>query len=167
MKKSSIVWLIVVIVVIVLGIWYWSSSGQPSSGYTSVVTPTSTPTYGAGAPVNLVVLNSASTTALGTFIVAMNGMTLYKYANDTPGTSTCTGQCATVWPPYTIAANEASSSLAGVGGSVGGQVSVITRADGSYQVTYNGMPLYFYSKDVNVGDTTGQGVGGVWSVVSP
>ena len=48
-----------------------------------------------------------------------------------------------------------------------GQVGVITRADGTYQVTYNGIPLYFYDKDKNVGDTTGQGVGGTWFVVSP
>ena len=29
------------------------------------------------------------------------------------------------------------------------------------------MPLYFYASDANPGDTTGQGVGGVWFVVAP
>jgi predicted lipoprotein with Yx(FWY)xxD motif len=46
-------------------------------------------------------------------------------------------------------------------------VSTITRADGSAQLTYKGMPLYFWKSDVKPGDTTGNGVGGVWSVVKP
>jgi len=35
------------------------------------------------------------------------------------------------------------------------------------QVTYNGIPLYYYSKDTKPGDTTGEGVGGIWHVVKP
>jgi predicted lipoprotein with Yx(FWY)xxD motif len=35
------------------------------------------------------------------------------------------------------------------------------------QVTINGMPIYYYSKDQAAGDITGQGVGGVWYLVSP
>lgn len=164
MKKSTVIWLVIIIIVVILGIWYWSA-GQSNSSATNVTTPSSTATT---APAQIVVLNSASTTQLGTFLVAMNGMTLYSYTKDTPGVSTCTGECATVWPPYTIPANEASAQLAGVGGaSGGGQVGVITRADGTYQVTYNNAPLYLYSKDVNVGDTNGQGVEGTWFVVAP
>ena len=41
------------------------------------------------------------------------------------------------------------------------------RKDGSTQVTYNGMPLYYYDKDKAAGDVTGQGVGKVWYVVAP
>ena len=40
-------------------------------------------------------------------------------------------------------------------------------ADGTKIVTYNGMPLYYWVKDMKPGDTTGQGVGSVWYVVSP
>src|SRR5581483_2981787 len=43
----------------------------------------------------------------------------------------------------------------------------IDRADGSKQVTYNGMPLYYWQGDKAPGDTTGQGVGNVWWVVAP
>ncbi len=39
--------------------------------------------------------------------------------------------------------------------------------DGSKIVTYNKMPLYYWVKDTKPGDTTGQGVGDVWYVVSP
>jgi len=40
----------------------------------------------------------------------------------------------------------------------------ITRADGTKQVTYNDMPLYYFAGDKAPGDTTGQGVGGAWLV---
>jgi predicted lipoprotein with Yx(FWY)xxD motif len=32
---------------------------------------------------------------------------------------------------------------------------------------YKGMPLYFFFKDANAGDTTGQGINNVWYVVAP
>ena len=32
-------------------------------------------------------------------------------------------------------------------------------------MTVDGWPLYFFSGDATPGDTTGQGVGGVWFVV--
>jgi predicted lipoprotein with Yx(FWY)xxD motif len=45
-------------------------------------------------------------------------------------------------------------------------VGTITRKDGSKQITYNGMPVYYYFKDAAPGDTNGQGVGTAWYVVS-
>jgi len=36
------------------------------------------------------------------------------------------------------------------------------RTTGETQATYNGWPLYSYAGDAAPGDTTGQGVGGVW-----
>jgi predicted lipoprotein with Yx(FWY)xxD motif len=33
------------------------------------------------------------------------------------------------------------------------------------QLTLNGWPLYYYSKDMAPGDTLGQGVGSVWYVI--
>ena len=35
-------------------------------------------------------------------------------------------------------------------------LGVLTRTDGTRQVMYNGMPLYYYNADPNVGDTNGQ-----------
>jgi predicted lipoprotein with Yx(FWY)xxD motif len=43
----------------------------------------------------------------------------------------------------------------------------MTRPDGSKQITYNGIPLYYYVRDTKPGDTTGQGVGNLWKVVAP
>jgi predicted lipoprotein with Yx(FWY)xxD motif len=109
------------------------------------------------------VWTGAHDATLGDFLVAANGMTLYAFTKDSVGTTTCYGMCATNWPPYTHIVAEPLVSGAGVTG----QVATITRADGSVQVTYNGMPLYFWANDKKSGDTTGQGKGGVWFVQKP
>jgi predicted lipoprotein with Yx(FWY)xxD motif len=98
--------------------------------------------------------------ALGTILVDGDGMTLYLFTNDSPGVSTCEDGCLAAWPPLLgqpAAANGADESLLGT----------LTRADGTTQVTYNGWPLYHWAQDTAPGDTTGQGVNGVWWVVNP
>ncbi len=99
---------------------------------------------------------------LGSILVAPNGMTLYIFTNDQPGVSNCVGQCLELWPAYTVDANVALEAAPGVDG----EVSVIVQPDGLLHVTYNGMPLYFYTQDAQPGDANGQGVGDVWFVVS-
>ena len=98
---------------------------------------------------------------LGTILTDANGMTLYTYASDTAGTSTCYDKCATAWPPATV--NRDPVAPDGLAGDLG----VTQRTDGSEQLTYNGMPLYTYVDDKDSEDTYGQGIGGVWFVVSP
>jgi predicted lipoprotein with Yx(FWY)xxD motif len=98
---------------------------------------------------------------LGNILTDPKGMTLYLYTKDTPNTSNCYDQCATAWPP--LYDNGNLTLPAGVGGTLG----TTTRTDGKKQVTYNGIPLYYYAKDTKPGDTTGQNVGGVWFVVAP
>lgn len=108
-------------------------------------------------------LNTMTSSELGSYLVAANGMTLYLYTKDAAGVSNCYGACATNWPPYLVTA---SASLAG-GTGIDGAVSTITRNDGTLQVAYKGVPLYFWRNDSTPGDTTGQNVGGVWFVVKP
>ena len=48
-----------------------------------------------------------------------------------------------------------------------GTLTTFARPDGTMQVAYNGIPLYYFAKDTKAGDTTGQGVGGKWFVASP
>ena len=98
---------------------------------------------------------------LGKILVGGTGMTLYRYTKDGVNASACAGQCANNWPP--LAASDNPTLADGVPGKLG----TITRGDGIKQVTYNGMPLYYYAKDSEPGDTTGQGVGSVWYVVTP
>ena len=100
---------------------------------------------------------------LGTFLTDAEGMTLYLFTNDVPGSgkSVCNDQCAVNWPPFT--AEDPLTLPEGVPG----ELTQITRDDGTQQVAYNGQPLYYYHDDQEPGDTTGQEVGGVWFVVSP
>ena len=48
-----------------------------------------------------------------------------------------------------------------------GWLGTTTRPDGNSQVTYNGVPLYYFANDEKPGDTNGQTVGDVWFVVDP
>lgn len=107
------------------------------------------------------------TDALGEFLVVGTGMakglTLYTFANDTEGKSTCTGDCATTWPPLLVEEGEPTASM-----DVPGSLGVYERMeDGGRQLTYNGMPLYYFSGDSAPGDTTGEGLGDVWFVAAP
>jgi predicted lipoprotein with Yx(FWY)xxD motif len=100
----------------------------------------------------------AMKTAAGTTVLAdAKGMTLYTYAKDMPGASNCNDNCAKNWPPLVAAANAKSM----------GEWTVVTRADGTRQWAYKGMPLYTWIKDTKAGETTGDGVGGAWKVAVP
>ena len=48
----------------------------------------------------------------------------------------------------------------------GRRLTTVKRKDGSLQWTYDGKPLYFYSADKTKGDKAGDGIGGVWHIVS-
>ncbi|NJM07262.1 CHRD domain-containing protein [Candidatus Gracilibacteria bacterium] len=104
---------------------------------------------------------------LGKLLTASNGLTLYHFQNDSENKSNCNGGCAAVWPPLLIDAATAPTAGAGVSGVLG----TITRDDGTTQVTYNGLPLYFFvgnattAGDTQPGSTNGQGIGGVWFIV--
>lgn len=98
-------------------------------------------------------------------LTTQKGMTLYVFAPDPKGKSTCYGQCATFWPPRVVAAGVTPpSKVAGVPGTFG----VITRTDGKRQLTYDGAPLYTFLEDKKAGDMNGQGLvaaGGYWWIV--
>ena len=86
-----------------------------------------------------------------------NGVTLYYLATDSPTRSTCTGECARIWPPLL------SDSTPTVKGPLRGKSEVAKTANGS-QVSYNGHPLYRYSGDTAPGQANGHGIAGQWWV---
>jgi predicted lipoprotein with Yx(FWY)xxD motif len=92
-----------------------------------------------------------------------NGMTVYTFASDVAGSgrSACTGNCLVIWPPLTVRAGTTPTAGPGVTGTLG----TITTDDGSVQVTYQGLPLYFYDGDKAPGDTNGNYPG--WNLVAP
>ncbi|MFC4505329.1 MULTISPECIES: SCO0930 family lipoprotein [Streptomyces] len=100
---------------------------------------------------------------LGKILSDSKGMTLYRFDADTaePPKSNCDGDCATTWPP--VSADDVSAGD-GIDKSLLGEV---TRSDGTKQLTVDGWPAYYYAKDANPGDTSGQGVGNKWFALAP
>lgn len=105
--------------------------------------------------------------SIGTFgtglVAGSNGMTVYVFTQDVKdsGKSNCNAGCINIWPALTVAAGATPSAGAGVTGKLG----TITREDGTTQVTYNGLPLYFFQNDKAPGDTNGIYSG--WEAVKP
>lgn len=90
--------------------------------------------------------------------------TVYTLSSDTSSASSCTGTCAKYWPPVLTSLPPRGAS--GVDGTIG----TIQRPDGTFQVTYNGKPLYFFSKSLTVGAADGSSIVtpfGTFSVVTP
>jgi predicted lipoprotein with Yx(FWY)xxD motif len=98
-------------------------------------------------------------TKLGTVYTNAAGMTVYEFRKDNPQSpaSACNGPCAALWPPVAAPAGFTPDPPWGA----------ITRQDGSRQLTYQGYPLYTWSKDAKPGDVTGQGFKSNWRAASP
>ena len=105
---------------------------------------------------------STATTFVGT-VMTSGGFTLYRYTKDRaePPTSSCTGTCASTWPPI---GGAAQPTLDGVDATL---IGTLVRPDGSKQLTVDGWPVYRYIKDMLPGTVNGQGVDGVWQAVGP
>ena len=84
------------------------------------------------------------------------GLTVYTFDPDQLNVSNCTGGCAAVWPPVTVPA----------GTAVNPPAATIVRADGRVQVTFNGHPLYTYVGDHASGQANGNGLNGIWHIVT-
>jgi predicted lipoprotein with Yx(FWY)xxD motif len=107
---------------------------------------------------------SLSKTKLGKILVSSKGHTLYMFAKDKNGKSSCSGSCAKFWPPYLQHGKATAGS--GVKASL---LGTTRRSNGSMQVTYNKHPLYSFALDKKTGQTNGEGnfaFGGKWYAVS-
>jgi predicted lipoprotein with Yx(FWY)xxD motif len=102
--------------------------------------------------------------SLGPILIDSQGRTLYLWQADTGAKSTCTGACATAWPPLVTTGKPTAGT--GVTSSLLGTTK---RANGTEQVTYNAHPLYRFAGDTAPGQTNGQGsrgFGALWYVLS-
>lgn len=109
---------------------------------------------GGGVTVNL------TTNPLGSILTGADGKTLYIFTADSGGKSVCNGDCATAWPP--LMGDSAPTLGTGLDTA---DFSTITRDDGTKQVAFYGMPLYYFAADTAAGDTKGQGLNDKWYVV--
>jgi predicted lipoprotein with Yx(FWY)xxD motif len=114
------------------GVWYLVSStnGAPVEGPIALSTEA---------------LPSGKSVLAAAMFQGMGGtpITVYTYSKDAKNQSTCTGTCALDWPPVlTTAAPQATAGL------TKSSMGTITRPDGTKQLTFDGKPLYLYSKEV-------------------
>ena len=111
---------------------------------------------------------------LAQYLVDRDGLSLYMYTKDTPGSgeSACTSAgCMRAWPalvtegaPVAMAQPELRRGV----GAVADHLGSFERTDGGVttsQVTYNGRPLYYYILDEKPGDAVGQY--GSWYLLAP
>ncbi len=92
-------------------------------------------------------------THLGKILVSgANGHTLYLFTQDGKNKSSCTGQCAQVWPPLLVTGKPRAGN-----GVSAAKLGEIKRGAG-HQVTYAGHPLYLFTSDTAPGQTNGEGV---------
>jgi predicted lipoprotein with Yx(FWY)xxD motif len=124
-----------------------TAGSQPSSGAVSF------PAVGT----TVMIVQKSS---IGYVLAQANGQVVYTYSKDTKGGSpTCTGSCATTWPPVT------GTPKAGPADTFPSTFGVVKGAGGVEQITYNGLPLYKFAgaKALTV---AGNGLDGEWHVVS-
>jgi predicted lipoprotein with Yx(FWY)xxD motif len=151
-------------------------SNTSGSGTSQNTTPTASSSgysggrYGGGgttptASSSGTLIKTATATVKGTsqtILTNAQGMTLYYRTSDVPPSTVCSGGCASAWPPLVVSGSGAPTSAA----SLSGKLTLVVDANGK-QVEYNGHPLYTYSGDTGPGQTTGEGVAGVWHVCTP
>lgn len=118
----------------------------------------------AGASSSPTKVTTAHNKTWGTILVLGNGTTVYRLTTDSKNKSVCSGQCAKYWPPVLLAAGQKSAIGHGVSG-----LGMITRSNGTHQVTYKGVPLYKFVGDKKAGQATGniKDAWGQWWVVNP
>ena len=104
---------------------------------------------------------------LGTILVTNKGFALYMFEPDAARRVTCTGGCATAWPPLLARKGETIVAGPGVRQNL---IGTDPNPGGGRVVTYRGWPLYTYLGDAGPGRAAGQGSdddGGYWFVMRP
>jgi predicted lipoprotein with Yx(FWY)xxD motif len=107
---------------------------------------------------------SLGKTKLGLILVNSKRHTLYMFAKDKNGKSSCNGSCAKFWPPSLQVGKPTAGS-----GLKASLLGTIRRSNGSRQLTYNKHPLYTFTLDKKAGQTNGEAnlaFGARWYAVS-
>lgn len=119
-----------------------SGTTSSSSLYGAATQPTPS-----GATTASSIIQTMTTSNVGSYLADSSGAALYTYGGDSSGTSNVSGSLLASWPAY-----QATSTS-----SLPANVTVIKRSDGTSQYAYKGLPLYTFVGDSS-GQVTGDGV---------
>src|SRR3954464_852009 len=100
-------------------------------------------------------------TPLGSVLVDARGHTLYVFDRDRGTKSACAGSCTASWPAFLTTTKPVA--LKGVAAA---KLGMVKRANGKFQVTFMGHPLYFFASDAKAGDVRGASITH-WAAISP
>jgi predicted lipoprotein with Yx(FWY)xxD motif len=135
-------------------------SHKAASTATTAPAVSSTSTTTAAPPA---VVNTKTDPKLGTILADSQGMTLYTLTSNGKAV-TCDATCASVWPPLELPPGVTTPS----GGPGVTNLAAAAGPNGTMIVTFQGLPLYRFTKDKDSGDAYGEGLqsfGGTWHVV--
>lgn len=138
-----------------------SSSSNKSTSTSRALSPTSSVAAAHGGGTRLTTQRFPS---IGSVLTNAQGRTLYVFTPEKGGKVTCTGGCASVWPPMLSATGHNPATTSAVHPNL---VGTVAYPSGGKIVTYAGWPLHTYASDTASRTAKGQGVDGKWYVVSP
>jgi len=125
--------------------------------------PTSPPTT-APQPKGNIPIQDPNIGGSAAFVDPATHHTLYWLDNDGPNGVVCTtaAGCTPIWPPMTASAGSAGT----------GNMTVVTRSDGTKQWAYQGHPLYHYVGDSGADQNNGNlipepGTSDIWHTARP
>jgi predicted lipoprotein with Yx(FWY)xxD motif len=151
--------------IVVAGCAGSGASGSPAASASSSPSAAGSPEASgqAAGPPEVYEVTVATDATYGAHLAGEDGKSLYIFGKDSANTSACSGTCTANWPPFLLGASDTVKAGAGVTGTL----ATFKRADGSTQVTINGLPLYYFANDSAAGAVNGQGIGGLWHLASP
>jgi predicted lipoprotein with Yx(FWY)xxD motif len=93
----------------------------------------------------------SSADGVGDVLVDEEGSALYAAVQEADGMVRCTDACAAIWVPLTVTGQPTGSD------GLAADLGVVTRPEGTRQVTFNGRLLYTFVEDTDANTVTGNG----------
>lgn len=157
--KSGIIAIVIIAAVVVLG-WTYYQYGNPLEDSSNIASPTPSVSLRS----NNGVVAIAHSETLGDYLTDNKGVTLYVFGDDKSIDSSCNDDCAQKWPPFLYDNRDLTDTT----DPLLKNLNVGKRSDTTnetYQYAWGNKPLYYYQGDINPGDTNGNGIDMIWSVV--
>lgn len=162
MKKASLMILVLVLVFLAVVVFYLMNRGVGQIPFQNFISrsPEATPpvqNYPDLSSANFLVEIDDHPT-LGNILIDNDGRTLYTYKDEAAGVL----HDPKIWVmAMKVMENEEITAPAGILSDL----SKVKTVEGDYALTYKNKLLYYYAGDVAPGDTAGNGVDNIWSVI--